>query len=311
MEKTTQPQIIDTEMHGQIGLTGAFLVQGERNALIETGPRSSVDHVVAGLDRAGVRFLDYIVVTHIHLDHAGAAGTLAALFPGATVVVHPEGAPHLVDPTRLWRSASRIYGAEMERLWGGVDPVDRDRILTIEDGDSLDLGGRVLDALETPGHARHHHAYRERETGIVFTGDALGVRLPEIGSFRPATPPPEFDLEQAVASIARIQHSEATALWLTHFGPQDSGEQPSDVDEACALAIDALERWAEWVRLARERTHDLEQAAAIVREAAQASTDGAHSKDAIARMEQTTSYWMNTWGYMRYMDQAASARGPR
>ncbi len=291
-------------MHGRMALTGVFVVRGERTALVETGPRTSIRHVVAGLEQAEVTSLDYIVVTHIHLDHAGAAGTLAARYPDATVVVHPAGAPHLADPTKLWRSAARIYGADMERLWGGVDPVDADRIRTIEDGERLDLGGRSLEAVETPGHARHHHAFLDDATGIVFTGDALGVRLPDVGFFRPATPPPEFHLEQAIASITRIRNLGATAVWLTHFGPQAAGERALDVDEACVRAIEALQRWAGWVRSARERTRDVDEATAIVRALAEASTDAALSQEAVTRMEQTTSYWMNTWGYMRYMDQA-------
>jgi glyoxylase-like metal-dependent hydrolase (beta-lactamase superfamily II) len=300
----SRPQIIDTKMHGEPGLTAAFLVRGEKTALVETGPKSSVDHVTAGLKHAGIETLDHIVVTHIHLDHAGAAGTLARLYPSASVVVHPAGAVHLADPTKLWSSAGRIYGAEMDRLWGGIDPVPPDRIEVIGDGESLDLGGRSLRAIETPGHARHHHVFLDDATGIAFTGDALGVRLPDIGSFRPATPPPEFHLQHALESIARIREIGAGELWLTHYGPQGSGARGCSVEEACTMAANALTTWAGWVAIARAQTHDLDAAAAIVRTEAERDMDRELTAREIERMERTTSYWMNTWGYMRYMDKA-------
>jgi glyoxylase-like metal-dependent hydrolase (beta-lactamase superfamily II) len=300
------PQIIDTHMHGEPGLTGAFLVRGDKLALVETGPKSSVDRVIAGLDAAGVDSLDHIVVTHIHLDHAGAAGTLAARYPGASVVAHPAGAPHLIDPAKLWSSAARIYGVEMDRLWGGIDPVDPGRIRVIEDGETLDLGGRTLRAVETPGHARHHHAFQDDATGILFVGDALGVRLQDIGSFRPATPPPEFNLEAAIESIERIRGVGATELWLTHYASQQDGASGCSVDEACDKAIDSLKRWADWVKTARTKTRDLEAAAAEVTAHAKNEMEAELSEAQIARMERTTSYWMNTWGFMRYMDKAES-----
>ncbi|MGH2754486.1 MAG: MBL fold metallo-hydrolase, partial [Actinomycetota bacterium] len=115
----SQPTIIDTRMHGREGITGAFLLTGEKNALVETGPKSSLEPLLEGLETAGVESLDWIIVTHIHLDHAGAAGSLAQRFPNATVAVHEVGAPHLIDPSKLWSSAGRIYGDDMDRLWGG------------------------------------------------------------------------------------------------------------------------------------------------------------------------------------------------
>ncbi|MBA3430156.1 MAG: MBL fold metallo-hydrolase, partial [Actinobacteria bacterium] len=218
MDPTSLPLIIDTKMRGDEGITAAFVVRGSSTALVETGPKSCVDTVLAGLESSGIDTLDWIVVTHIHLDHAGAAGTLLQRFPNATVAVHAKGAPHLIDPSKLWASATRIYGARMEELWGGIDPVPEDRVHVLEDGDAIDLGGRSLRAIETPGHARHHHALLDDVTGILFVGDALGVRLPDVGVNRPATPPPEFDMDQALGSIRRIEKLEASSLWLTHFG---------------------------------------------------------------------------------------------
>lgn len=295
--------VIDTQMHGRSGITGTFLVRGERTALIETGPKSSVEHVVRGLEDAGVDSLDWIVVTHIHLDHAGAAGTLAELHPEAKIAVHTVGAPHLVDPSKLWSSASRIYGDEMDRLWGGIDPIPEGRIHVLADGDRIDLGGTVLEAVETPGHASHHHAILDHSSGALYLGDALGVRLPDVGSIRPATPPPEFDLETCIASIERIRSLKPASLVFTHFGPADKGEEPLGIEGACDAAIEALNRWAGYVKDARRDTGDLDEAAAAVKVAAEKDLAGTVSSEAVDRMEQTTSYWMNTWGYMRYMDK--------
>lgn len=299
-----QPILIDTKMHGMEGITGCFVVRGsERTALVETGPKSSLEHVLKGLEDAGVDALDWIVVTHIHLDHAGAAGTLAARFPTARVAVHEVGAPHLADPSKLWSSAARIYGERMDELWGGIDPIDPERITALTGGDEIDLGGRKLTAHDTPGHARHHHTYVDDATGIAFTGDAMGVRLADVGVVRPATPPPEFDLEDAIASIEKIRALGASELWLTHFGSQ----KPQSQDEVCDEAVTALRSWAEWVKDARASTEDLDEIAAQVQKRAEEDLGGRLTPDAIDRMEQTTSYWMNTWGYVRYLDRKAKA----
>jgi glyoxylase-like metal-dependent hydrolase (beta-lactamase superfamily II) len=304
---STQPTVIDTKMHGRDGITGAFVVEGRQRALVETGPKSSLDHLLAGLDASGVDAVDWIVVTHIHLDHAGAAGSLAARWPDARIAVHPVGAPHLADPAKLWSSAARIYGDDMTRLWGGIDPIDPERITALDDGDTLDLGGRRLTAVETPGHAYHHHAFVDDATGIMFAGDALGVRLSDVGVVRPATPPPEFHLEKAVASIELIRARRPAEMWLTHFGPANVGPAPLDVDETCDGAITALREWEGWVRKAREQTTELDEVARAVSEEVRAALEGGIDPGAIERMEQTTSYRMNASGYMRYFDKIEAA----
>lgn len=299
----SEPIIIDTKMHGFEGITGTFLLRGtEATALLESGPKSSIDNVLAGLEREGVERLDWIVVTHIHLDHAGAAGTLAQRFPEAQVAVHPVGAPHLVDPSKLWSSATRIYGEEMETLWGGIDPLPEERIHVVEDGDVIDLGDRKLTALETPGHAGHHHAYLDDATGYLFTGDALGVSPQGINAFRPATPPPEFNLEMALDSIERVRASGADAVWLTHYGPVDG-----TVDGACDQAGDALRQWAEWVERARASTREVDGVTKSVQEQDRKEMAGHLNEQAANRMEMTTSYRMNVSGYMRYFDKREKA----
>ncbi len=298
-----EPVIVDTHMHGHAAITAAYLLRGELTALVETGPKSSAARVLAALESLGVDRLDWIVVTHIHLDHAGAAGTLARRFPGATVAVHPLGARHLIDPSRLWSSARRIYGEAMEALWGGVDPVPEERVRGLEDGEKIDLGGRSLQAVESPGHARHHHAYLDDLTGIVFTGDALGVRLRDVGRIRPATPPPELDVEKAVSSIARIGQLRPAALWFTHFGRANDGPSGKSVEDVCDEAIAALRQWEKWVRWARGRTRDIDEVTALVRRQARAALERDLDDAQLERLDRTTSYRLNVAGYMRYLDR--------
>lgn len=299
---------IDTGMRGDRSLTGAFIVRGLQTALVETGPKATVDNVLSGLEEAGVESIDWIVVTHIHLDHAGAAGTLAGRWPEARVAVHELGAPHLTDPTKLWASARRIYGDAMEELWGGIDPVPPDRIEVLSDGQVIDLGGRTLQAVETPGHARHHHALLDDSTGALFAGDALGVRLPDVGINRPATPPPEFDLEQAIGSIKRIRDLDAESLWPTHFGRTDRGTNPATPPEACDEAIESLSRWDEWVRAGLKRSSEPEAVTRFVVERSREALESSLGPREVDRLELTTSYSMNVSGYLRAIAKAESGK---
>jgi glyoxylase-like metal-dependent hydrolase (beta-lactamase superfamily II) len=299
---------LDTHMLGHAGITGAFLLPREAT-LVETGPLASLDHILDGLAAAGVDELDHVLVTHIHLDHAGAAGALAQRFPRAMVWVHPVGAPHLVDPSKLWSSAARIYGDAMEAMWGGIEPLSPDRIRTVEDGDVVRVGQRALRAVETLGHARHHHAYLDESTGAVFAGDALGVRLPDLGILRPATPPPEFDLEAALASIERIKELAPRSLWLTHFGPVAAGVRPASVEAACDEADAALREWSQWTEEARAFSSDLDDATAFVRSRARAASESTLADAELERLEATSSYRMNTWGFMRYLDKRKGGGG--
>jgi glyoxylase-like metal-dependent hydrolase (beta-lactamase superfamily II) len=296
-------QVIDTRMHGVPGITGAFLITDEQTALVETGPKSSVELVLMGLRDAGIEKLDWIIVTHIHLDHAGAAGTLAAHYPEARVAVHELGARHLVDPSKLWSSASRIYGDAMEQMWGGIDPLAEERIVSLADGDKIELGATTLQAVDTPGHAGHHHTFLDMASGVAFVGDALGVRLPDVGIMRPATPPPEFDLELAVSSIWRIAELDPHEIYLTHFGSPASGANPASPKDVCSEAVNALRTWAGWVQAAREKTTNLDEVSRLIAERSRGAMGTEVGDDAIERMEQTTSYWMNTCGYMRYFDK--------
>jgi glyoxylase-like metal-dependent hydrolase (beta-lactamase superfamily II) len=228
--------------------------------LVETGSQTSVPVVLDALAGLGVGSDDLagVVVTHIHLDHAGGVGDLARAFPKATVYVHPVGARHLVDPSRLIASAARVYGDALDTLYGRLDPTPVERIRALEDGDQLPVGpGRTLTAVHSPGHASHHLALHDSGTGVLFAGDAAGVRLPDVGVLRPATPPPEFDLDLAVASLRRFAARRPSAVALAHFGVLDG--DPVDV---LGEAEDALRNWAAVAETAWNRGDDVATALA-------------------------------------------------
>jgi glyoxylase-like metal-dependent hydrolase (beta-lactamase superfamily II) len=301
----TAPLILDTQMHGIRGSTAAFLVRGERTALVETGPRSSLPTLLKGLESVTDE-LDWIVVTHIHLDHAGAAGALAARFPSARVAVHERGARHLADPARLWASVQSIYGSQAQRLWGGIDPVAAERIHVVRDGDRIDLGGgRGLDVLETPGHARHHHAFMDDETGILFAGDALGMQLPGSETMRPATAPPEHDLRAALASMQRIRSARPSAVWLTHFGEATHEGRADGVDAVCDRAADTLQRWHDIVAAARRTGARGADGILAVAGPDLDALESSLPADVCARLDATNSRTLNVEGIERSIERIA------
>jgi len=295
---------IDTFYGGRERYTAAYLLAADEPAIVETGPTTSAEHVVAGLDRLGIGPSDlaHIVVTHIHLDHAGGVGRLARVFPRATIWVHERGAPHLHDPTKLVASATRLYGeTQMASLFGPVEPVPAERIRPLAEGDQVVLGGRTLDVLDTPGHASHHVALADSVTGSVFTGDALGIHVPDVPVLRPATPPPDFDVELAVRSIERIRARARSGIVLfSHFGPV------TDVDRICDLAVRRTRGWAEVVRVALQRTDDLDEIVTLLEEEARRDAEtGAEAQIDLAHFEMLSSVRMNAMGIVRYWKKRA------
>ena len=281
---------IATLLGGWERVTAGWLIEGPEPVLIETGSQSSVPVVLEALAGLGIGPGDLagVVVTHIHLDHAGGVGDMARAFPNATVYVHPAGARHLVDPSRLVASAARVYGDTLDSLYGRLDPTPVERIRALEDGEEIRIGpGRALTAVHSPGHANHHLALHDSETGVLFAGDAAGVRLPDVGVLRPATPPPEFDLDLAIRSLHLFAARRPSAIALAHFGVLDG--DPADV---LGEAEDALREWAAVAEAAWERGDDLAAALAT-----------AFGADPSETMGILTGVHSNAAGLRRWLDK--------
>jgi glyoxylase-like metal-dependent hydrolase (beta-lactamase superfamily II) len=253
---------IDTRMAGYPGITAGYLIRGSRPCLVETGTAPSAPVVRAALAALGVGAADLatVVVTHIHLDHAGGAGDIAAAYPGAEVVVHVRGARHLADPSRLLAGARAVYGPAFDTLFGTLAPVPADRIVPLDDVGTIDLGdGRRLESHHSPGHAKHHIGLIDSLSGDLYVGDAAGVYLPDTGDLRPATPPPDFDLDAALASLRRFSSLRPSRLLFSHYGPV------SDVPGILARSAEEISVWASGTRGARAAGLDLDHAVAMVR----------------------------------------------
>jgi glyoxylase-like metal-dependent hydrolase (beta-lactamase superfamily II) len=251
---------IDTLLGGWERVTAGYLVEGPAPVLVETGSQTSVPHLLESLEVHGVRPADLagIAVTHIHLDHAGGVGDVARAFPKATIYVHERGARHLVDPSRLVASAAQVYGPLLDSLYGRLEPTPTERIHVLEDGETLDIGGgRTLTTIDSPGHAKHHLALHDSESGILFAGDAVGVRLPDAGVLRPATPPADFDLDQAVTSLGKFRARRPVGVALAHYGllpdPMGMLEEAEEVVRAWAEVAEQAWRAGEDIAEALDR----------------------------------------------------------
>ena len=193
-------------------------------AIVDPGPTSTLDTLEGSLALQGqsLASVTHLVLTHIHLDHAGAVGTILRRHPNIRVVVHERGARHIVDPSKLLESATRLYGDAMERLWGEVAPVPERNLIVVRGGETIDAGGRSFEVAYTPGHASHHVCYFDRASGIAFVGDTAGVCV-DGGYVLPPTPPPDIDVERWLESIETIDRWRPSTLFLMHFGPVTSG----------------------------------------------------------------------------------------
>jgi glyoxylase-like metal-dependent hydrolase (beta-lactamase superfamily II) len=212
---------IDLEFLGRRHAIATAVVQGPGDvALIDPGPSTCLPVLDRELLRGGVRLSDVtqIWLTHIHLDHAGATGTLLERYPHVTVCVHERGAPHLEDPSKLLESATRLYGDRMDELWGMIRPVPGRNIRVLTGGEVLHAGGRNFEVAYTPGHASHHVSYFDRASGVAFVGDTGGVSI-DGGYVLPPTPPPDIDVEAWYTSMDLIARWAPSTLFMTHFGP--------------------------------------------------------------------------------------------
>ncbi|HET9108729.1 MAG TPA: MBL fold metallo-hydrolase [Steroidobacteraceae bacterium] len=216
---------VDTEyLHA--GHAAAHIVQhGSRAALVDVGSNDSVPYLLAALDVLGIArdAVDHLLLTHVHLDHAGGAGRLMRELPNATAVLHPRGAPHMIDPAKLIAGSRAVYGEDrFRRLYGDIVPIPAERVRVTRDGDTISLAGRPLEILHTPGHALHHQVFVDRAHACIFTGDTFGISYRELDSPRgafivPTTTPTQFDPEQLLASIDRLLSYSPEAMYLMHF----------------------------------------------------------------------------------------------
>jgi glyoxylase-like metal-dependent hydrolase (beta-lactamase superfamily II) len=294
---------IDTRMAGYDGITAGYLIRGSRPCLVETGTAPSAPIVKGALAALGVGPGDLatIVVTHIHLDHAGGTGDRADHYPGAEIVVHERGARHLADPSRLMSSARMVYGDALDALFGELAPTPAVRIRAVEETGSIDLGdGRRLDSHYSPGHAKHHVGLLDSVSGDLYVGDAAGIYLQETGDMRAATPPPDFDLDQALESLRRFVGLQPARLLFSHFGPV------TEVGETLQRSADEILIWVDETRRALGTGQDLDHAAAMVAERTKhryaAFADDADEALAV-KLRRISGTTANVSGIMHWLDK--------
>lgn len=292
--------VLDTLTEGTPGVTASYLLEGEDGfALVDVGSGATLPALLEAIRTSGhdPAELRTILLTHIHLDHAGATGALISYAPHARVLVHPIGAAHLVDPSRLLASATQIYGERMHELWGTMVPVPADCLTTLADGETVRFGRRTLTALHTPGHAIHHIAYHDAARDAVFAGDVAGVRLEGVDFVRPPTPPPDLDLEQWSASIARLRSLRPDHLYLPHFGVART------VDAHLSALEARLYAWGEIVVAGMRQQKDAAALAADLAAASEpelAAARSASTGSASRGYEVATNYLMSAQGFQRY-----------
>ena len=256
---------IDTEYARPLQDASHLIVENGRAAFVDTGVNSSVPMLLSALQQSNVdpAAVDYLFLTHIHLDHAGGAGLLMQSLPNARCVIHPRGAPHMVDPTKLMAGTKAVYGEEKTaQLYGEILPIDAARIDVAEDGETFSLHGRALQAFFTEGHARHHYCLSDPSSEGVFTGDSFGVSYRELdtaaGEFIfPTTTPVHFDPAEAHKSVDRIMAYAPRRLYLTHY---------SEVGNLERLAADMHQGIDAFVKIAHEHANSENRTAAIQEE---------------------------------------------
>jgi glyoxylase-like metal-dependent hydrolase (beta-lactamase superfamily II) len=238
-----------------------IIVDSGRAAFVDVGTNSSVPYLLAGLAELGMarEAVDYVLLTHVHLDHAGGAGRLMQELPNARALLHPRGAPHMIDPTKLMAGSRAVYGERLDELYGTLVPIPAARVRAVEDGERVRLGGRTLELIHVPGHALHHYAVVDQAHRSIFTGDTFGISYraldTERGAFiTPTTPPSQFDPDQHIASIDRMLSYRPESMYLMHF---------SRVTDVPRLGELLKMQVRELARIARAHANDADPAASI------------------------------------------------
>jgi glyoxylase-like metal-dependent hydrolase (beta-lactamase superfamily II) len=241
--------LIDLKPVGIENFIASYVLRGkDTTAIIETGPTCSIPNLLSGLREIGVanKDVNYVAVSHIHIDHAGGAGTLMQHLPNAKLLVHAKGAAHMINPEKLWEASKQVL-SEVAIAYGKIEPVPADRVVTPVDGTIVDLGGGIkLKVLETLGHASHHLGYYENNNEGVFQGDAAGIYIPQLNVTIPTTPAP-FQLEMTVASIEKLAGMAPKRLYYTHFGPVNNAV------ERLKTYVEQLKLWEKTVSQAMKK----------------------------------------------------------
>ncbi|MEF8771385.1 MBL fold metallo-hydrolase [Halodesulfurarchaeum sp.] len=269
-----------------------YILATEKPAVIDTGTGANWETILDALTELGIEpeMLSAIILTHVHLDHAGGAGYLADACPNADIFVHHRGATHLVDPERLWEGTTAAVGEQIQN-YATPHPIPTDRIVELDAGDRIDLGDRELLVHPAPGHAFHQVVYEDLSGGGVFTGDAAGIKTPGVDRVQPSSPPPDFDLEASLEDIEMIESLSASVLYLGHFGPQG----PEKVLEEYRTVL------SDWVEAVAEKRDAVGADEAVAYFAEQTETGGAWG--ALKAREEAR---MNVRGVLTFLGESQS-----
>ena len=297
--------LADLEYLGTPGHIATCLLEtADGLAIVDPGPANTLERLRDAIQGLGATLEDVriLLLTHIHLDHAGATGWLTESHPRIRVYVHERGAPHLVDPSRLLKSATMIYGDRMQELWGEVKPVPADRITPLQGGEKLRFGNRTVAAAYTPGHAWHHLAWYDERSGIAFTGDVIGEHVPPSEAPIPVTPPPDIDVELMIDSGERVLEWKPTRLFPTHFGPIH--DPPRFVREHAARLV----LWSHRVRDSLAESGSDEDRARRVAGLCRADLEGAMPPELHSRIPEEALFgnWFGLARYWRKREGAAA-----
>ena len=291
---------------GEPEIVGSYLIAGGNElAIIDPGPSSMVEHLETAIREVGFdpEEVTHILATHVHLDHAGACGSLVKRLPRAQVYAHSKGAPHLLDTSKVVASATRIFGERMQELWGDIEPTPQERLHILKGGDVLKVAGRRLEVQYTPGHAVHHVIFFDVHSGELFAGDVAGVRLQGIDYIRPPTPPPDLDLEAWSTSMDLVKSLRPDVLYIGHFGAQRNIEQHFE------RLRERLYAWGDFVLAAmRDGKEEAEIIEMLIEQTKPELVKAAGDEHAIVRYEIATNYPMTVQGYMRYWRKKSQNR---
>lgn len=292
-------ELIDLHFQHLAHTIGSYLLPtSEGPVLIETGPYSTFDQLKKGIENLGYKIedIEHVFLTHIHLDHAGAAWAFAEV--GANIYLHPFGAKNMEDPSRLMESAKRIYKDKMDELWGDMKAIPANQLIEVEDQQTFNIGGLTIKSLHTPGHAKHHIAWQVGD--VIFTGDIAGVRIDQ-GPVVPPCPPPDINLEDWKNSIELLKSANPSTLYLTHYSSIEN------IDEHLNALLNILDSWAKWIKAKMNEGLTNEEMVPLFMEfTAQGLREAGLDEKGIQLYEAANPSWMSVAGLVRYWTKKES-----